>query len=111
MDIWTPLSVSFGAFSSSIAVLPGDAPISATNLSYNGFPFNKKRLATWESNVNREGWKAKPGISKLCEVGVDIILRRSRSLGVAVAVGSTTVYTVIRNFSCKQTRHMFPYDA
>ena len=45
-----------------------------------GFPFNKKRLATWESNVNREGWNAKLGISKLCEVGVDIILRRSRSL-------------------------------
>jgi len=47
-----------------------------------GFPFNKKRLATWESNVNREGWKAKPGISKLCKVGVDIILRsRSRGVG------------------------------
>ena len=28
--------------------------------------------------MNREGWKAKPGISKLCEVGVDIILSRSR---------------------------------
>ena len=68
-----------------------------------GFPFNKKRLATWESNVYREGWKAKPGISKLCEVGVDIILRRSRRI--------YYTDTVIRNFSCKQTRHMFSYDA
>ena len=54
-----------------------------------GFPFNKKRLAAWESNVNREGWKAKPGISKLCEVGVDIILRSRSPVG--VAVGSTTL--------------------
>ena len=38
--------------------------------------------------MNREVWKAKPGISKLCEVGVDIILR-SRSRG--VGVGSTTL--------------------
>ena len=72
-----------------------------------GFPFNKKRLATWDSNVNREGWNAKLGISKLCEVGVDIILRRSRSRMIYL----TTTLTVIRNFSCKQTRHMFPYDA
>ena len=47
-------------------------------------------LAAWESNVNREGWKAKPGISKLCEVGVDILLR-SRGVGVAVGVGSITL--------------------
>ena len=53
-----------------------------------------------------DGWKAKPGISKLCEVGDDIILR-SRSL-LLVLMRSNIV---IRYFSCKQTRHMFPYDA
>ena len=52
-----------------------------------GFPFDRKILEAWEGNVNCEGWKAKPGISKLCEVGDNIILRsRSR-------------------------RHLFPYDA
>ena len=35
-----------------------------------GFHFDRKILETWESNVSREGWKAK--------VGDDIILR-SRS--------------------------------
>ena len=50
--------------------------------------------------------EAKPGISKLCEVGDDIILR-SRSLLLVL----TRSNIVIRYFSCKQTRHMFPYDA
>ena len=43
-----------------------------------GFTFDRKRLDAWEGNINRDGWKAKPGISKLCEVGGDIIILRSR---------------------------------
>ena len=38
-----------------------------------------KTLQAWEGNVNRERWKAKPGISKLCEVDGDIIILRRRS--------------------------------
>ena len=42
--------------------------------------------------MNREGWKAKPGISKLCEVGVTIILRIAvLPVGYGVGVGSTTL--------------------
>ena len=77
-----------------------------------GFTFDRKRFETWEGNVNREGWKAKPGIMKLCGVGGDIIILRSRSgVGVEPIISTTSSNIVIRNFSCKQTRHMFPYDA
>ena len=73
-----------------------------------GFPFDRKRLEAWEGNVNREGWKTKPGISKLCEVGDDINLR-SRRRSLLLVLTSSNI--IIRNLSCKQTRHMFPYDA
>ena len=47
----------------------------SNNVKVHGFHFARKILDAWEGNVNREGWKAKPGISKLCEVGGAIILR------------------------------------
>ena len=40
--------------------------------------------------MNREGWNAKLGISKLCEVGVDIILRRRRSRSRSRMISSLT---------------------
>ena len=48
--------------------------------------------------MNREGWKAKPGISKLCEVGGDIILR-SRNVGLLLVLTSNTMYTVLYSHS------------